>query len=283
MRIENDIWRTGMEVSERIREQMGTVPALGVVLGSGWGAVFEAFLQTVGMRPYREIPGMPVSTVEGHAGAYVWGWAGDFPVLLMNGRIHYYEGFSMEEVTLPVRLMAAMGVQGLLLTNAAGGIRAGMKPGELMVISDHINLMGANPLIGPNDNRVGPRFPDMSVAWDADMRRILLEEGQLYPQGASAGVYLAVSGPNFETPAEIRAFRTLGADAVGMSTVPECIVARHAGLRVAGISCITNLAAGTEGAGALSHEDVQQTAARSGRHLGEYLSRVLPRLAAVLS
>ncbi len=250
---------------------------LGIVLGSGWGGVVEALMEIEGQAAYADLPGFPVSTVAGHAGRLVWGRMAGVPVYCMQGRFHYYEGYSMQEITLPVRVFALLGVKGLLLTNAAGGIRAGMAPGQLMVIEDHLNFMGDHPLRGPNLDRFGPRFPDMTRAWDPDLRERLAKAAADAGVALQSGVYAAVSGPSFETPAEIRAFRQLGADAVGMSTVPECLVARHSGLRVAGISCITNVAA-HEGGQALSHEEVAEAASKAQDHVIKLFTRALPAL-----
>ena len=231
---------------------------------------------------YEDLPGFPVSTVEGHAGRLLWGEIAGVPLYCMQGRFHYYEGYSMEEVTLPVRVFARIGVQGLLLTNAAGGIREGFFPGDLMLVTDHINFMGVNPLRGPNADAFGPRFPDMTAAWDPDLRDCLLRAARDASVRLHQGTYLAVSGPSFETPAEIRAFAGLGADAVGMSTVPECLVARHAGLRVGGISCITNLAAHVGGE-TLTHEEVARAARKSLADVTALFHHAIPMMAAALN
>lgn len=250
---------------------------LGLILGSGWGAVAESLLEVDQRVDYADIPGFPQSTVDGHAGRLLLGRVGDCPLWCLQGRFHYYEGHSPEAVVMPVRVLAALGARGIVLTNAAGGIRESFRPGDLMIIRDHMNFMGMNPLRGANDERVGPRFPDMTVAWDADWRAILWNCGEQIGTTLQEGVYLAVSGPNFETPAEVRAFGALGADAVGMSTVPECLIARHAGLRVAGLSCITNAAAGL-GEGALTHEEVGQAAREAQTVIEPLLGRALPLL-----
>ena len=235
-------------------------PRVGLVLGSGLGFFADRHLDNAQALAYADIPGFPVSTVAGHAGKLVLGDVAGVSVLCLQGRFHYYEGYTMAAVTLPIRLMALLGVKTLLLTNAAGGIRADLSPGSLMVLTDHLNFLGVNPLRGPNEDDLGPRFPDMSVPYDADVRAAAYASAEAQGIDLYEGVYLATSGPSYETPAEIRAFRTLGADAVGMSTVPECVVARHAGLRVGAISCITNFAAGL-GQESLSHEEVSATAA----------------------
>jgi purine-nucleoside phosphorylase len=256
----------------------GFQPRVGVVLGSGLGSFAETHLSGGPVVDYAAIAGFPQSTVEGHRGRFVCGRVGDVPVICAQGRFHFYEGYSMAEVASIVRLMAALGIQILILTNAAGGIRAGMQPGDLMVIRDHINMLATNPLIGPNDPKVGPRFPDMTAAWDAHLATAWHTAAAVCGLPLHDGVYLAVSGPAFETPAEVRAFRTLGADAVGMSTVPECIVARHCGLRVTGVSCITNLASGL-GQAALSHDDVAHTAAVAGAGFRRLLDQFIRSLA----
>lgn len=238
----------------------GFRPRVGLVLGSGLG-FFADRLREAQRIPYGILPEFPRSTVEGHMGQWVAGSIGETPVLCMQGRFHYYEGYSLEQVTLPIRIMRELGVEVLILTNAAGGIRTGFQPGDFMLLSDHINLIGENPLRGPNDDTLGLRFPDMTAAYDPELRSITARLALEKAITLHEGVYLAVPGPSFETPAEIRAFRTLGADAVGMSTVPECIVARHSGLRVCGLSCITNYAAGL-GESHLTHGEVAETALR---------------------
>lgn len=235
-------------------------PEIGMILGSGLGDFCDRLEDPV-VIPFDQIPGFPVSTVEGHAGAFVFGACLGRAVVALRGRIHYYEGYTQQEVTMPVRVMARLGVKTLVLTNAAGGVNLDFSAGCLMLIRDHINLSGMNPLIGPNLDGFGPRFPDMSDVYTAQLRE------KLKPLAAQAGidlregVYLMYSGPNYETPAEIRAFRTLGADAVGMSTVPEALVARHSGLQVVGVSCITNMAAGVLDR-KLDHSEVVVTAQR---------------------
>lgn len=236
-------------------------PRLAIVLGSG----FHAAAREVEIEreiPYGQLPGFPRPSVPGHAGKLIAGRLGGTPVLLLSGRAHYYEGHDMGMVTFGARALAALGITDLLLTNAAGGINPRFRRGDFMVIDDHINLMGTNPLRGPCAEGLS-RFVDLSVAYDAGLRRLLRQAGARCGMKLRGGVYLAVSGPNYETPAEIRAFARLGADAVGMSTVPEAIVARQCGMRVAGLSCITNLAAGIHG-GELSHAEVLETAERSG-------------------
>ncbi|NBD38879.1 MAG: purine-nucleoside phosphorylase [Verrucomicrobia bacterium] len=252
-----------------------------LVLGSGWGEAAKELLEEEGSLSYGEIPGFPVSTVNGHAGRLLWGRLEGAPLYCMQGRFHYYEGYEPEVLAMPLRVFRKLGTAGVLLTNAAGGIREDMGPGDLMLIRDHINLMGMNPLRGENAAAYGPRFPDMTAAWDRDWRNRLRQLGEDRRVGLTEGVYLAVSGPSFETPAEIRAFASLGADAVGMSTVPECLVARHAGMRVAGLSCITNAAAGLGGC-ELSHEEVASTAASAKGRIVRLLQRAVPELSRTL-
>jgi purine-nucleoside phosphorylase len=261
-------------------------PRIGIVLGSGLGAVADVVTGPV-VVPYAEIPHFPRSTVEGHMGRIVAGLLGGVPVVVMQGRVHFYEGYSPEEVTFPLRVLGALGIRAVVLTCAAGGIAEGYQVGQLVALGDHINLMGWNPLIGPNEPRfafrpgAGLRFPDMTEAYSKALRSLAkqaaLEEGFALDEG----VYLAVSGPSFETPAEIRAFRALGATLVGMSTVPETIVARHMGIEVLGLACVANLAAGL-GATALSHQEVFETGRQVEQRLGRLLQRLAPRIAALV-
>ncbi len=216
---------------------------IAIILGSGLGGYEEQLLDPVEI-DYDEIPGFPTSTVPGHAGKFIIGTLKDKRVLVMSGRIHSYEGYGMDKVTLPIRVMSLLGVKTLIVTNAAGGVNTAFKPGDLMLIEDYINLSGRNPLRGKNLDRFGPRFPDMSQAYDLELRQIAQQEAEKLGIDLKRGVYCWMNGPTYETPAEIRMVRTLGADAVGMSTVPETIVARHSGMRVLGISSITNMAAG---------------------------------------
>lgn len=234
-------------------------PTLALVLGSGFGHVL-ARLRVQDKIPYAKIPGFPQPTVSGHAGELYFGELGGAPVMGLSGRAHYYEGHSMETVTFAVRALAEFGIRDVLLTNAAGGLNRRFHPGDFMVLTDHINFMGTNPLRGPALKGL-PRFVDMTRAYDAGLSGLLRQAGRRCKLKLQAGVYLAVSGPTYETPAEVEAFARLGADAVGMSTVPEAIVARQCGLKVAGMSCITNLAAG-RGGETLSHAEVLETAER---------------------
>ncbi|MCC5806714.1 MAG: purine-nucleoside phosphorylase [Opitutales bacterium] len=266
-----------LPASRFLADRLGTFrPRVGLVLGSGLGFFADERIDAVGSVPYADIPDFPRSTVEGHAGRWVAGTVAGQSVLCMQGRFHFYEGYGMEQLALPVRVMRELGVEIFLLTNAAGGVRDGMRPGDFMLLSDHINFMGANPLRGANADAFGTRFPDMSVPYDADLRALARATAADLGLALAEGVYLAVSGPSFETPAEIRAFRALGADAVGMSTVPECIVARHAGMRVCAVSCITNLASGLSG-DALTHKEVAETAARVRRPFADLIEGLLAR------
>ncbi len=245
--------------AEAIRARCGEAQ-IGVILGSGLGDYAEA-LEDAKVLSYSEIPGFPVSTVPGHAGQFCVGTLHGKRVAMMRGRFHYYEGYSLWDVTLPVRVMQRLGVKTLIITNAAGGVNTGFDPGDLMVISDCFGMTGANPLFGPNLDEFGPRFPDMSKAFDGELRALAHRCAKARGTTLREGVYVQCSGPCYETPAEIRMLRVLGADAVGMSTVPEVIVARHGGLRVLGISCITNMAAGILDQ-PLNHEEVMETSER---------------------
>ena len=251
-------------------------PRIGVILGSGLGAFADELAGATRM-DYRRIPGFPPSTVEGHAGRMVIGRCGVVPVAALAGRLHYYEGYAMDEVTFPVRVLGRMGIRALVITNAAGGISATYPRGTLVLIRDHINLQGTNPLMGHNDARFGLRFPDMTHAYSERLRRIAGEEAERLRVTVQDGVYAAVAGPSFETPAEIRALRTLGADLVGMSTVPEVIVARQMGIEVLGISCVTNLAAGILDQ-PITHEEVLETGERVRGEFAALLRGVIHRM-----
>ncbi|MCW3062889.1 MAG: purine-nucleoside phosphorylase [Solirubrobacterales bacterium] len=250
-------------------------PRVGIVLGSGLGAVADAVEDAV-VIPYDELPGFPLPSVAGHAGQVALGRIGGVPVAVLQGRAHVYEGGDLEAVRTPVRALCAAGVETLVLTNAAGSLVPDVGPGRLMLISDHINLSGVNVLAGPNDDALGPRFPSLRDAYDPALRAELHAAARDLDLPLADGVYLAVSGPTFETPAEIRAFRTLGADAVGMSTVHETIVARHCGLRVAAVSAITNLAEGMSEE-PLSHDQTLRDAERASGDLTRLLLRFLEK------
>jgi len=256
-----------------IRSRISVEPRIALVLGSGLGGFADDFEEAVGI-PYEDIPGFVRSTAQGHAGRLVVGKIDSVPVLAMQGRVHYYEGYSLEEVTFAVRTFGLLGVKTLVLTNAAGGINVQLTQGALMVISDHLNLMGVNPLRGANDERFGPRFPDMSAVYSHELQELVINEAKAIGVEVRRGIYGALSGPSYETPAEIHLLRNLGADAVGMSTVPEAIVARHMGLEVLGISCITNMAAGISDE-PINHEEVMETGNRVRETFAELLRRVI--------
>jgi purine-nucleoside phosphorylase len=253
-------------------------PRIALVLGSGLGAFADEFASATRI-PYTKIPHFPRSTAIGHAGQLVIGKVGDIPVAGMQGRVHLYEGYSAKDVAFPIRVFQRMGVKAVILTNAAGGINLTYSEGALVILRDHINLQPTNPLIGANDDRFGLRFPDMTRAYDPDFRSFAAEEGKKLRLDLHEGVYLALAGPNYETPAEIHAFRTLGADLVGMSTVPEVLAARHSNIRVLGISCVTNMAAGITGA-PLTAEEVFATGARIKNDFIALLRAVIPRISA---
>jgi purine-nucleoside phosphorylase len=256
-------------------------PKIALVLGSGLGAFADEFSKAAKI-PYAKIPHFARSTAIGHVGQLVLGTVDGIPVAGMQGRVHLYEGYSAKQVAVPMRVFSRMGIKAVILTNAAGGINLNYSEGALVALRDHINLQGANPLIGPNDDRFGPRFPDMTRAYDHDFRRFVAEEGKRLKLNLHEGVYLACSGPNYETPAEIHAFRALGADLVGMSTVPEVLAARHSGIRVLGISCVTNMAAGITGK-SLSAEEVFETGARVETQFIALLRAVIPRIAEAIA
>ncbi|EPZ37366.1 Purine nucleoside phosphorylase 1 [Anoxybacillus ayderensis] len=245
------------QAAQFLKEKFPTSPQIGLILGSGLGVLADEIEQAIKI-PYSDIPNFPVSTVEGHAGQLVYGQLEGATVIVMQGRFHYYEGYSFEKVTFPVRVMKALGVEQLIVTNAAGGVNESFEPGDLMIISDHINNMGGNPLIGPNDAALGVRFPDMSEAYSKRLRQLAKDVANEIGLRVREGVYVANTGPAYETPAEIRMIRVMGGDAVGMSTVPEVIVARHGGMEVLGISCISNMAAGILDQ-PLTHDEVIET------------------------
>jgi xanthosine phosphorylase len=266
------------EAGRILASRAGGSPRVGVVLGSGLGMVADAVHDPVRL-PYEELPGFPRPTVEGHGHHVVLGKIGGVRVALLQGRAHVYEDGDLDPVRTPVRALHAAGAEMLVLTNAAGSLRAEVGPGELMLITDHINLSGVSVLAGPNDDALGPRFPSLRDAYDPALRDELHAAARELGLALAEGVYLAVRGPSFETPAEIRAFRTLGADAVGMSTVHETILARHCGLRVAALSAITNLAEGMS-EGPLSHEQTLRDAARAAQSLAPLLVRFIERIKA---
>lgn len=255
-------------------------PKIALVLGSGLGAFADEFAGATRI-PYAKIPNFPRSTAVGHAGQLVIGKVDGIEVAAMQGRVHLYEGYSVKDVAFPIRVFAVMGVKAVILTNAAGGIKKDLTQGRLVVLSDHINLQGVNPLSGPNDENLGARFPDMSVAYDKRFRELALAEGRRLGIELGEGVYAALAGPSYETPAEIRYLKTIGADLVGMSTVPEVIAARHSGIRVLGISCVTNAAAGILDQ-SLDHKEVLQTAERVKGQFIALLRAVIPDVASAL-
>jgi len=268
------------EAADALRAVAPEPPVVGVVLGSGLGGVAASF---AGRReiPYDRVPHFPPSRVAGHAGSVVFGTAGEIPVAALVGRVHFYEGHSLDLVTLPVRVLAALGARAIVLTNAAGGIRSDLRPGDFLVISDHLNLVGASPLRGKADERLGPRFLDCSALYDPAFQEIARKAAERARVAVRRGVYAAMPGPAYETPAEIRMLRTLGADAVGMSTAPEAIVAAHAGMRVLGISVITNPAAGIS-RHPLSHKEVLEVGKRAEETLARFLAEVIPGLGAAV-
>jgi purine-nucleoside phosphorylase len=272
------IFEKANAVADFVARRTELRPRIAIVLGSGLGAFAEQLESAIAI-PFTEIPHFPRSTVPGHSGKLVIGTIAGVPVAVMQGRVHAYEGYSPEEVTFPVRVLGRMGVTMLVLTNAAGGINDALKRGQLVAIADHINLSGRNPVAGLYDERLGPRFFDMSEAYSVRLRALAHEAARAMEFRLDEGVYLSVLGPSFETPAEIRAFRTMGADLVGMSTVQETIAARQMGLSVLGISCVTNLAAGIS-AEPLSHEEVIETGRAVEAQLAGLLTRLVPMMAA---
>ena len=282
-------YENAVEAADFIKSKYSKSIETVVVLGSGLGAFADGIENAVKI-PYETIPHFARSTVEGHAGQLVLGEVEGIPVAVQQGRFHYYEGYEMEQVTFPMRTFGVMGITNVILTNAAGSTSTEMTPGSLMLISDHINMMGVNPLRGRNDERFGPRFPDMTEVYARDFQEIVVHEAESiarerFEKGHDEkltdflhrGVYCALSGPTYETPAEVRLYRLLGADAVGMSTVPEAIVARHQGMKVLGISCITNFAAGMTDE-AINHEEVMETGARVAEVFKELLARTISKL-----
>lgn len=272
----SSLFDRAQRAAEQIRSRANATPSVAIVLGSGLGAFADELTEATSFA-YKDINGFSQATVEGHAGRLVIGTAGSSTIAAMQGRFHFYEGYSLEEVTFPVRVLKLLGVRTLILTNAAGSLNTELSPGSLMVISDHINLMGVNPLIGPNDVRFGPRFPDLTLTYDPVLQNLVIEEAKAMNVEMRRGVYAALSGPSYETPAEIHMVRTLGADAVGMSTVPEAIVARHMDMQVIGISCITNLAAGVSNR-PVDHSQVIATGERVREQFTELIRRVIAKL-----
>jgi purine-nucleoside phosphorylase len=279
-----DIFVKAQEAVDHIFPLAGLPPSVGIILGSGLGGFAAQVVDAVEI-PYGEIPHFPQSTVAGHSGKLVLGTIGGVSVAVMQGRVHAYEGYTMDQVTFPTRVLGMLGCRKLIVTNAAGGIPANIPQGSLVAISDHINLTGMNAAAGPNEPRFacgpdgGQRFFDMSTAYSPGLRKLAMAEAERQKIPLSEGVYLAVLGPSFETPAEIRAFRTLGADLVGMSTVHEVIVARHMGIEVLGISLVTNMAAGVSGE-TIHHEDVMEIGRRVEQQFTGLLTALVPQIAA---
>src|SRR6266849_4104744 len=272
----NDHFHAAESAAQFVLAQTSLRPRVGLVLGSGLGGFADSLSEAVRI-PYAKIPAFPRSTAIGHAGQMVIGEAGDVVVAAMQGRVHLYEGYSSQEVAFPMRVFGRMGIRAVILTNAAGGIYLSYQQGALVLISDHINLQGQNPLTGPNDERLGPRFPDMTQAYAKSYREFAQEEGQKLGMTLHEGVYAGLLGPSYETPAEIRYLRTIGADLVGMSTVAEVIAANHMGIGCLGISCVTNMAAGILPK-KINHEEVLETGAAVRETLVKLLKALLPRL-----
>ncbi len=272
----SSLYERAEHAARTIRARVKQEPRVAVVLGSGLGGFADDFEDAVAI-PYEDIPGFVRSTAQGHAGRLVVGKIDQVPILAMQGRVHFYEGYTMEEVTFAIRTFKLLGIKTIVLTNAAGGINVQLSQGALMVISDHLNLMGVNPLRGPNDERFGPRFPDMSAVYSPALQEIVIEEARTLGIELRRGIYAALSGPNYETPAEIHLLRNCGADAVGMSTVPEAIVARQMDMEVLGISCITNMASGISDE-PISHDEVIETGNRARSTFTQLLRRVVNRL-----
>lgn len=264
------------EAAQFLNEKLDRAPEIGLILGSGLGVLADEVENAVSI-PYETIPHFPVSTVEGHAGELVIGTLSGKTVAAMKGRFHFYEGYTFEEVTFPVRVMKALGIETIIVTNAAGGVNESFQPGDLMLISDHLNLMGGNPLIGKNDPALGVRFPDMSVAYSRELRQLAKGAAERIGLRVQEGVYAGNTGPVYETPAEVRMARVLGADAVGMSTVPEVIVARHSSMDVLGISCISNMAAGILDQ-PLAHDEVIETTEKVRAEFLAYVKEIVQSL-----
>ena len=274
-----NLYTKATAAAAHIRTLTPLQPALGIILGSGLGN-FASQVEDAVVVPYAKIPHFPQSTVEGHSGHLVLGHIAGVPVAVMQGRVHAYEGYSLAEVTFPTRVLGLLGCKSLIVTNAAGGINTGYEQGSLVAISDHINLTGSNAALGPNESKFGPRFFDMSTAYSPQLRALAHAEAAKQNIPLSEGIYLAVLGPSYETPAEICAFRTLGADLVGMSTVHEVIIARHMGLTVLGLSLVTNMAAGVLDE-AIHHEEVMETGRHAEKHFTSLLTALIPQIAAV--
>lgn len=275
MDLDKNVYEHARKAASYIKNQGVNEVEVGLILGSGLGELADEITNRIVIQ-YTDIPSFPESTVEGHKGQLVYGTLGGKKVLALQGRFHYYEGYSMNTVTFPIRVMSALDTESLIVTNAAGGVNTTFTPGDLMLITDHINFFGTNPLIGQNDPKFGPRFPDLSIAYDREYRAYAEEVAKDLGIVLKKGVYFGVTGPTYESPAEIKMMRTLGGDSVGMSTVPEVIVARHAGIRVLGISAITNYAAGMDKE--LNHEDVIEVSAQIRVRFKELITNLLEKL-----
>lgn len=271
----NPIYEKVLNCYCAIRERTDFVPKVALILGSGLGD-FADSIQVVTEIPYGEIPGFPVSTVPGHAGKFIFGYLDQVPLVCMKGRVHYYEGYPVTDVVLPIRIMKLLGAEILFLTNASGGVNAEYRAGDLMLIKDHISIFAPNPLIGPNIEEFGTRFPDMTNVYDKELQKIIREYAMEHDIPLKEGVYTQLTGPSFESPAEILLLQKLGCDAVGMSTVVEAVTARHAGLRVCGISCVCNQGAGLS-ANPLSHEEVQEAANKAAPYFKELVAQSILR------
>ncbi len=271
-----DVHSRAREAAAVLRSSPEKTPLAAIVLGSGLNEL-AARVDQARVIPYGRVPHFPVTRVAGHAGQVLCGKLAGEDVIVFQGRFHYYEGHDLETVTFPVRVVQQLGVKVLILTAATGGIRFGLRPGGLVVLADHLNLLGSNPLRGPNDERLGTRFPDMGEVYSSRLRAIALEEGKAIGLDLDSGVYACMSGPSYETPAEIKMLRTLGADVVGMSTVPEAIVARHAGIEVLAIALVSNVAAGFSDA-PITHEEVLEAGKRAGPDLAKLIERVVARI-----
>lgn len=265
---------------ESVRQKTDFVPEVALVLGSGLGDFAET-IRVVCEIPYGEIGEFPVSTVPGHAGKFIFGYVGDVPVACMKGRVHYYEGYPISDVVLPVRLLKLMGARILFLTNAAGGVNTSFQAGDLMMIKDHIAVFAPNPLVGPNMDELGPRFPDMSHVYDLTLQKLIRSTARENHIFLQEGIYTQLTGPSYESPAEIRMLRLLGCDAVGMSTVAEAIAANHMGMKICGISCISNLAAGMT-ANPLSHKEVQEAADMAAPAFKKLVTETVKKMEGIL-
>ena len=272
----NDYMIKFNETVDYINGKVGEIPKIAIILGSGLGSLADDLTETT-ILPYKEIPNFPISTVPGHKGELIFGKLEGVPIIAMNGRFHYYEGYDLKETTYPIRVFSLLGVKTLILTNAAGGINETFKKGDLMIINDQLSFFAESVLRGPNMNEFGERFIDMSTTYDKEYINILKDIMLNLTGDYHEGVYAYMKGPTYETPAEIRALRTLGADAVGMSTVPEAVVAHHSGIKCAGITCITNMAAGVTNE-ILSHEDVKETALKAEQNFKKVIREFIKKI-----